>query len=322
MTEAARPQLRKGSRIAVVSPAAAAHPGKIEAGMEALRAHGYVPVAMPHAFHRGPLYYAGPAEQRAADLHAAFADPEIEGILCTRGGWGSAELLPMLQSDLVRAHPKVFVGYSDHTSLHTWMLQCCGLATFYAPMVAADWSLPGGVELRSWDGLVEGQAEYWFGSHDGLEVLREGEAQGTLQGGCLAILEASLGTPWAFRPEGPCILFLEDIGVKPFQWDRMLQHLRFAGAMDQVRGVVLGDMSANVSLEELPLLKAACLHALRDFSGPIALGLRCGHVTGGNRTVVLGAEAKLRCAQGAELTIAGPHNGVDAREELWRSTSI
>ncbi len=79
-------------------------------------------------------------EERVADLHAAFADAEIDGIICTRGGWGSAELLPLLDTELMRANPKVFVGYSDHTSLHVWLWNECGMVTFYGPMVAADWS--------------------------------------------------------------------------------------------------------------------------------------------------------------------------------------
>ncbi len=299
-----RPTLRVGARVAVVSPASAASAEKIARGVAALQAYGYEPVAMPHALRRGPLYYAGTAEERVADLHAAFADRTIEGVFCTRGGWGSAELLPLLDAALVRANPKVFVGYSDHSSLQTWFLQECGLATFYGPMVAADWSLDGGADLPSWEAAF-GSKPYTLGSTDGLRVLRSGRAEGRLVGGCLAILEAGLGTPWAMRVDEPCVLFLEDIGVKPYQWDRMLQHLRFAGVTERVTGVVLGDMSANVTPDEVPLLEGACLHALRDFRGPVAIGLRCGHVTGGNRTVVLGAEAVLVCEKEACLRVGG-----------------
>ncbi len=273
-------------------------------GAEALQAYGYQPVIMPHALNRGPLYYAGSAEQRVSDLHTAFADPSIAAIVCTRGGWGSAELLPLLKPELVRAHPKIFAGYSDHTSLHTWFWQECGLTTFYAPMVAADWSQPNGADEPSWAAAMAG-AEYTLGGNDGMRVLRPGRAQGRLLGGCLAIVEAGLGTPWALRLDEPCILFLEDIGVKAYQWDRMLQHLRFAGLMPQVKGIVLGDMSASVEPSELGPLEGACLHALRDFDGPISLGLRCGHVSPGNRTLVLGAHASLVCEEGASLLVRG-----------------
>ena len=316
-------RLQPGSRVAVVSPASAAKPERVHAGVAALRAYGYEPVLMPHALSRGPLYYAGTAEERVADLHEAFADPTIKGIFCTRGGWGSAELLPLLDRELIRANPKVFVGYSDHSSLQTWFWNECGLRSFYAPMVAADWSQEDGVDLRSWRAALQQREDYDLSREDGLRVLRPGHAQGRLLGGCLAILEASLGTPWALRIEEPCVLFLEDIGVKPYQWDRMLQHLRFAGVMEQVQGVVLGDMAANVGEDEQQLLEAACLHALRDFAGPVAIGLRCGHVSSGNRSLVLGAWAELHCGEDATLTVRaeeGSSRGL--QEEECRSTSI
>ena len=315
--------LRPGSRVAVVSPASAAKAESVHAGVAALRAFGYQPVLMPHALARGPLYYAGTAAERVADLHEAFADATIDGILCTRGGWGSAELLPLLDRALIRAHPKVFVGYSDHSSLQTWLWNECGLQSFYAPMVAADWAQEDGVDLRSWRAAVELREDYDLSSEDGLRVLRPGHVEGRLLGGCLAILEAGLGTPWALRVEEPCVLFVEDIGVKPYQWDRMLQHLRFAGVMRQVKGVVLGDMAANGGEDEQPLLEAACLHALEDFAGPVAIGLRCGHVSSGNRSLVLGAWAELACSEDARLTVrAGDNSSPGLKEEECRSISI
>jgi muramoyltetrapeptide carboxypeptidase len=273
----------------VVSPASAAKVELVEAGCAWLRAFGYEPVVMPHALARGPMYYAGTAQERVADLHAAFADETIDGVICTRGGWGSAELLPMLDRELVRANPKVFVGYSDHTSLHAWFWNECGMATSYAPMVAADWAKVDGIDERSWRAAVEGDGLWNVGAADGLRVLREGEAEGRLLGGCLSILAEGLGTPWALRIEEPCVLFVEDIGTKPYQWDRMLQHLRFAGLMERVTGVVFGDMSASVEAKDVPLVEAACLHGLRDFEGPVMMGLRCGHVGEGNRSLPLGA---------------------------------
>ena len=318
-----RPQLRKGSRVAVVSPASAARPELVHAGMEQMRLFGYEPVLMPHALARGPLYYAGTAEERAGDLHSAFADRSLEGIVCTRGGWGSAELLPLLDRDRIRANAKVFVGYSDHTSLQTFFWQECGLPSFYAPMVAADWSQAGGVDEPSWRAALETTGAYELNGGDGLRTLRGGEAGGRLLGGCLAMIEAGLGTPWAFRPAEPCILYLEDIGVKPYQWDRMLQHLRFAGVLEQVQGIVFGDMSANVPAQEMALLEAACLHALQGFPGPIAIGLRCGHVSPGNRSIVLGAEASLRCGDEATLVIAtADRSSAELKEEACPSTSI
>jgi muramoyltetrapeptide carboxypeptidase len=167
-------------------------------------------------------------------------------------------------------------------------------------MVAADWARADGVDEPTWRAAVEGDDLWHVNAEDGLRVLREGEAEveGRLLGGCLAMLAEGLGTPWALRVEEPCVLFVEDIGVKPFQWDRMLQHLRFAGLMKNVRGVVLGDMSTCVAEGEMELLEAACLHALREFRGPVAIGLRSGHMQGANRTLPLGAWVRM---SGAEL---------------------
>jgi len=278
----------------VLSPASAAKPELVEAGIDRLQHYGYKPMLMPHALARGPLYYAGTAEQRLSDLHAAFADGEMEGLLCTRGGWGSAELLPRLDPALVRANPKVFVGYSDHTSLHVWLWNELRMMTFYAPMVAADWSSLDGVHRATWHAAVEAKSKWSVGPQDGLRCLRGGEVEGRLLGGCLSILAEALGTPWALRIDEPTILFLEDIGTKPYQWDRMLQHLREAGMLKHVRGIVLGDMTANVNRDEMELLEAACLHALEDFIGPVAIGLRSGHVVGQNRSLLLGAWVKMK----------------------------
>jgi muramoyltetrapeptide carboxypeptidase len=175
------------------------------------------------------------------------------------------------------------------------------MRTFYAPMVAADWSKDDGVDERTWRAAIEGHGTWSVGAEDGLRVLRNGNAQGRLLGGCLSILEAGLGTPWTLRLEEPAVLFVEDIGTKPYQWDRMLQHLKFAGLMKNVRGVVLGDMSANVQPNEMELLEAACLHALRDFEGPVVIGLQSGHVSMQNRSVPLGAWVAMKEAEMKEV---------------------
>lgn len=282
--------------LGVVSPASAVKADLVQAGIDCLHGLGYRTKLFPHALQRGPIYYAGTAEQRAGDLMAAFADPEIDGIICTRGGWGSAELLPHLDAELIRANPKVLVGYSDHTSLHVWLARETGLVSFYAPMVASDFARSNGVDATSWQHAFGGDAEWSLGVADGLRVLRPGVAEGAIDGGCLSIYVESLGTPYAATPASarePRILFLEDIGTKPYQWDRRLLHLRYAGMLEHVSGIVFGDMRQCVAIEEDALLEAAILHALRDFAGPIVIGLRCGHVDTPNITVPLGVRVRL-----------------------------
>ena len=298
MSDVVKPKaLRAGSRLAVVSPASTPKPERVAAGMERLRAMGYEPVLSPHALDRGPLYYAGRLEDRLNDLHAAFADPAIEGIICARGGWGSAELLPHLDVELIRTNPKPFIGYSDLTSVQTWLRNETGLVCFYGPMVAADFARVHGVDEASWQDAVGGDPMS-LGLAEGLRTLKAGRAEGGLGGGCLSILAESLGTPYAPRA-GDGILFLEDIGTKPYQWDRMLCHLRYAGVLDGVQGIVFGDMAQCCEPAEMALLEAALLHALRDFDGPIAIGLRCGHLDGANVTLPLGVQVRLDCTDEA-----------------------
>jgi muramoyltetrapeptide carboxypeptidase len=173
--------------------------------------------------------------------------------------------------------------------------------TFYAPMVAADFGRANGFDAVSWQHAVGGDAAWSLDSADGLRVLRPGVAEGTLTGGCLSIFTEALGTPYAAlsaSADAPRVLFLEDIGTKPYQWDRMLLHLRYAGLLEHVSGIVFGDMKQCVGPEDEPLLEAAILHALEDFAGPIVIGLRSGHVDTPNITVPLGIRIRLDLSDG------------------------
>jgi muramoyltetrapeptide carboxypeptidase len=117
--------------------------------------------------------------------------------------------------------------------------------------------------------------------------------EGVLTGGCISIFAEALGTPYAPQIDSASILFLEDIGTKPYQWDRMLLHLRYAGLLENVTGIIFGDMRQCVADDEADFLDRAVLHALRDFDGPIAIGLRSGHVGRSNLTLPLGVSARL-----------------------------
>ncbi len=284
--------VRAGATFGIVSPASTPRAESVEAGVEALHALGYKTKVFGHALARGPLYYAGTAVERVANLHAAFADDEVDAILCTRGGWGSAELLPLLDKELIRANPKAFLGYSDQTTLHLWLRNEAELVSFQAPMVAADFSKTDGVDLASWRAALEGVAPWGLGAADGLRVLRSGVAEGELGGGCLAIYAESLGTPWAAQARGG-VLMLEDVGVKAYQWDRMLVHLRHADIFENVTGIVFGDMGQCGDASEQAAIEASILHALRDFEGAIGIGLRSGHVERGNITLPFGVKVQL-----------------------------
>jgi muramoyltetrapeptide carboxypeptidase len=166
------------------------------------------------------------------------------------------------------------------------------MVSFQGPMVASDFSKETGPDMASWTSALIETEPWSLGPESGLRVLRAGSADGVLTGGCLAIYAEALGTPYAPEAKGG-VLFLEDIGTKAYQWDRMLLHLRYAGILERVTGIVFGDMSANGTAEEMEGIEAALLHALKDFAGPIGIGLRSGHVDGGNVTLPFGVRVKL-----------------------------
>jgi len=293
------PALRPGDTIGIVAPASNVKRGDLEAGCEALRRAGYRPFYLDSILEQD-LYFAGSVRRRAHELEEMFAREEVRAIVCARGGYGANYLLPVLDLERVKAHPKIFVGYSDLTALLTYFADAAGLVTFHGPMVAKDWAHDDGVDLSSWQAALAG-ATAWDLSLDagsGVSALVEGAAEGILYGGCLSILVASLGTPYEIRTEGT-ILFLEDLAAKPYQIDRMLMQLKLAGKLDGVRGIVFGEMrdclqAANqgYTLEEI------VLRIVGELGVPVAYGVRSGHVSSGNITLPIGVRAGLTVRSG------------------------
>ncbi len=285
--------LRVEDIVQLVSPASWFDPNKVHLGMDSLRKLGLQPQLGTHALARFGQYSAGTPAQRLEDLHGAFADASVKAIICNRGGYGSAELLDGLDLELVRRNPKIFVGCSDITSLETHIHDRTGLAVFHGPMAAGDFARPNGVDSVSWQTALRQDRPWQLGPEAGLCTLKPGRAQGKFYGGCLSMLVASLGTPYEIQTAGT-ILFLEDIGVKPYQIDRMLLQLRLAGKLAGVRGIIFGpmmDCEQPGGAEEL--LNSVLLRVLADFSGPVAIGLRSGHVLERNITVPIGVQSEL-----------------------------
>ncbi len=295
---------------AVVAPASHANPEKVHRGVEQLRHLGHTVRVMPHALGREWPYFSAAPQQRLADLHAAFADPEIDAVICIRGGYGSNYLLEGLDLEMLRGHRKPFIGYSDHTTIASWMLDQAQLPVLHGPMVAADFSRADGVDMPSFVAALGGDA-YCLGEAEGLRALRPGTASGVLYGGCLSLLVASLGTPFVAQTEGK-LLFLEDLGEKPYQIDRMLRQLRLAGKFAGVTGIVFGEMLDCVSPGAPADLTETVIAAVMDwFPGPIAYGLRSGHVSRGNVTLPFGLDAELIVDQdAAELRIGSRDAGL------------
>jgi muramoyltetrapeptide carboxypeptidase len=286
------PALRPGDTVGIIAPASNIKRVELDAGCEALRRAGYRPFYFDSILEQ-ELYFAGSVERRARELEDMFARDEVRAIVCARGGYGANYLLKELDLGKIKAHPKVFVGYSDITTLLTYFSDAAGLITFHGPMAAKDWAHEDGVDLASWQAAVAGARPWTVSVGTEVSGLVEGDGEGVLYGGCLSILVASLGTPYAIKTAGT-ILFLEDLAAKPYQVDRMLMQLKLGGHLDAVRGIVFGEMLDCMQNANQPYtLQEVVTRIVGDLGLPVAFGVRSGHVTSGNITLPFGARAKL-----------------------------
>jgi muramoyltetrapeptide carboxypeptidase len=285
------PALHLGDLIGIVAPASNIKRENLVAGCEALAGLGYRTVYSESIVDRD-LYFAGSVERRVRELEEMFERDDVRAIVAARGGYGANYLLPALDLTKIKAHPKIFVGYSDLTALLTYFTDEAGLITFHGPMAAKDWPHSDGVDMASWQSALTG-GKPWEPSFTGVSGLVEGEARGILYGGCLSILTASLGTPYEIQTEGT-ILFLEDIAARPYQIDRMLMQLKLAGKFQGVRGIVFGEMlDCRQTASQGYTLEEVALRIVGNLGIPVAYGVRSGHVTSGNITLPIGVEAAL-----------------------------
>jgi muramoyltetrapeptide carboxypeptidase len=290
------PLLRPGDTVGIIAPGSPIKRDLLLAGCEGLRRLGYKPVYQDSILDRD-LYFAGSVRRRARELEEMFERDDVRAIICARGGYGTNYLLPELDLPKLRRHPKIFVGYSDVTTLLTWFTSAAGLVTFHGPMATKDFAVPEGVHSASWNAALAATSSWELSFSAGSEVkaLLEGHSEGMLYGGCLSMLAASLGTPYEIDTRDS-ILFMEDVAAKPFQVDRMLMQLKLAGKLEQVRGIVFGEMldCTQPGVEQDYTLEDVVTRVLRDLHIPVAYGLRSGHVTRENITLPLGVRCSLQ----------------------------
>ena len=287
------PSLQKGDTVGIIAPASDIKPELLRRGCEALERLGYKPFYFESILQRD-LYFAGSRERRQRELHDMLERDEVRAIICARGGYGCNYLLEGVDLNVVARHPKIFMGYSDITTLLTYFNDAVGLVTFHGPMVTKDFA-EGRVQEKAFADAVQG-SETWaldFEAPSGVTALVEGEAEGKLYGGCLSMLAASLGTPYEVQTSGT-ILFIEDVGAKPYQIDRMLMQLKLAGKFEGVRGMVFGEMMDCVqSKDQDYTLREVVQRTVGNLGIPVAYGLSSGHVSGKNITLPLGVRGRL-----------------------------
>jgi muramoyltetrapeptide carboxypeptidase len=294
-------RLAPGATIAIVSPASPSPTTNHQVrGIEALERLGYRIVTAQHVNEKH-LLFAGTEKVRASDINAAFRDKSVQAIICTRGGCGTAQILPYIDYALIAKNPKILVGYSDITALQVALFNATGLVTFYGPMVATDFG--------------KGSTHYTFnnlfhiltGADHVIELknprnkkvitLCPGRAEGQLAGGCLSVVAASLGTEYEIDTKEK-ILFFEDIDEKPHRIDRYLTHLIQAGKLRQAKGIIFGTFSKceYLSRENYYKFGVTILDMIKERIAPLGVptiyGLQFGHVNN-KLTLPFGGQATL-----------------------------
>lgn len=306
--------LRPGATIGIVATSGFTVPENLEPGIQRLEQWGYRVILGDHVYStHGHL--AGTDAQRAADFNALWARPDVDGIFCARGGYGAMRMLPYVHWDVVRAHPKFFVGFSDITALHAAIEREAGLVTFHGPMPAAFG--PEAAQAYNAERLLAAMQETgslgpipWPlpGSPDAPEPLtvQGGVAEGRLAGGNLSLLSDLMGTPYEPDFAGR-IVIIEDIDEPPQKMERMLTQLLLAGKLQQAAGILFGDspscMYAPDGRPALTLLEVM-QELLVPLGIPVLYGFPCGH-TGWRATLPLGVRARLD-ATSATLAVLEP----------------
>ncbi len=307
-------RLQQGDQIGIVAPASPCPPSKWKKAVAMLSALGYN-IKIGQSVHEHMGYLAGTDKRRVQDLHQMFADPNIQAILCLRGGYGVTRILPFLNYDLIRDHPKILIGYSDLTALHLAIQKKTGLTTFHGPVLS---------EFGEQIDFLTGWFLFTLCTHPHTRVrypvpwdaytLTEGEATGSLIGGNLSLLTASLGTFYELETAGK-ILFIEEIGEQPYRIDRMLTQLLQAGKLQSARGIILASFTRCEPKRPIQSLTLYEIFADRigSLGIPAYYGLYAGHCSP-NLTLPIGGEVKMNATEKwLELlegnVIAPPHSG-------------
>lgn len=264
---------------------------------------GFVPQHDDALFERG-RYTAGAAALRAGALKRAWADPVVKGIVAARGGYGSVQLLPLLSTEDFAGRPKAFIGYSDNTSLLSWLTLKAGIVTFHGPMIEGRLARgPGYYDRDTFERCLMRAEAMGPVTHPQLEVVRSGEAAGMLLGGTMTQLAGSLGTPYAFDPPDGCVLFFDEVGERPYRVDRLFTQLAQAGIIGRASAIVFGEMPRCDEPAGAPTIRDVVGDLTKDFNGPVLFGLPSGHTAGATLTLPFGVRARVTTSGKPALVI-------------------
>ena len=281
-----------GGRIALVAPASPFERAEFDAGVAELGRLGFDPVFDDSIFAREPIV-AGPAERRAEALITALSRPDVDAVLAVRGGYGSAEVLPWLAASPIAGARRALVGYSDITALHAYLNCHVGVTSVHGAMIDGRLSKgPASYDPTSFKACL-GRRPLGEMTAPALDVVRAGEATAPLFGGTLTQIGASLGTPYAFDPPAPYVLFIEDVGERPYRLRRILTQLAQSGRLSGAVAVVAGEMDRCVEPGGATTAKDVIAEFFRAFPGPVLFGFPSGHTTRPSLSVPLGVEVQV-----------------------------
>lgn len=272
-------KLKKGDTIGIIAPASCTTYEKVLEAKKNIEDMGYQ-VILGECTKKQWYSYAGTDEERAEEINSFFADKSIDAIICMRGGYGSNRLIELLDFEVIKRNPKIFVGYSDITTLHIALNEKANLITFHGPMAVSNFT--GNYNRDTYENFIEilSNSKYEQSIKNitkELKVLNEGRAKGKLVGGNLATLIATLGTEYDLDYNGK-ILFLEEIGEKTYKIDRFLNQLKKHGVFEKIEGLVLGDFKNCIqdSEKDMTLLEVF-QNYFKELKKPVIYNFESGH---------------------------------------------
>jgi len=274
-------RLHPGDRIGLTAPAGPVCSEMLQAAVCAMIDMGFEVEVGETCQLKYRSYLAGVPERRAEELNNMFGNPKIKGIFCLRGGYGSPQILPLLDEGLIRKNPKLFIGYSDITALHIFLQQRCGLPSVHGPMPASDLISADPYTKESLLRILMDPSPLGpINNPPGemVECLIPGKASGVMTGGNLSLITSLMGTPFEIHTKGK-ILFLEEVNEEPYKLDRMMTQLALAGKLSDAEGFVLGSWTGCEGTSEVEKANISDLmkELLSPYGKPILLNLRAGH---------------------------------------------
>ena len=299
--------LKPGCRIGVVSPSYWLKKQYMEKTSKFFQDKGYtIVMGNSNSMKWGP--FAGTPQERADDIHHMFSNPKIEAIICARGGYGANRVLPLLDYNLIRDNPKIFMGYSDITAYLTSITQKTGLVTFHGPMMVSYKKGFVNYNFQTMERILNGTPDFKIESPDSLpaRILKPGIAMGPLWGGNMTLLINRLGTSDSLDTDG-VILFLEDLDEYLYSFERMLVQMRTAGMLDNIAGLIIGELhefkDQDVAFERNT--DEIVMDICGDLEIPIVSNFPCGHDTY-QATLPISIPVELYAKQQPYLTLLEP----------------